>query len=284
MPSIWKRRSQPKAEPYHFPIAEELKDVDPLPIQEETDVPEEDSDALDLPLEREAEEKPEPQMDYASVQAEQILQEAQLKADALLASAEAQAAEIAEAAREEGFQQGFAQGSAQGLEQSLAEQRQVQAQQAEELAEEVGQFLARANEILERQMDENIGELRDLAIAVAEKVIGISLESSSEVIERMIRMAVDKRKRREWVQIYVTERDARRLVRVSPMLSGALSALSDRVRIIPVSDDEAGVCIIEMPDQIIDASVSTQLDNLRSTLSETPPDTPSGTLDTEGNV
>ncbi len=125
----------------------------------------------------------------------------------------------------------------------------------------MGQFLARANEILERQMDENIGELRDLAIAVAEKVIGISLESSSEVIERMIRMAVDKRKRREWVQIYVTERDARRLVRVSPMLS-----------------------IIEMPDQIIDASVSTQLDNLRSTLSETPPDTPSGTLDTEGNV
>ena len=245
---------------------------------------EENSDTSELPLEREVEEKPEPQMDYASVQAEQILQEAQLKADALLASAEAQAAEMAEAAREEGFQQGFAQGSAQGLEQSLAEQRQLQAQQAAELAEEVGQFLARANVILERQMDENIGELRDLAIAVAEKVIGISLESSSEVIERMIRMAVDKRKRREWVQIYVTERDARRLVRVSPMLSGALSALSDRVRIIPVSDDEAGVCIIEMPDQIIDASVSTQLDNLRSTLSETPPDTPSGTLDTEGNV
>ena len=284
MPSIWKRRSQPKAEPYNFPIAEELKDVDPLPVQEDADELEESSDTSELPLEREVEEKPEPQMDYASVQAEQILQEAQLKADALLASAEAQAAEMAEAAREEGFQQGFAQGSAQGLEQSLAEQRQLQAQQAEELAEEVGQFLARANVILERQMDENIGELRDLAIAVAEKVIGISLESSSEVIERMIRMAVDKRKRREWVQIYVTERDARRLVRVSPMLSGALSALSDRVRIIPVSDDEAGVCIIEMPDQIIDASVSTQLDNLRSTLSETPPDTPSGTLDIEGNV
>ena len=284
MPSIWKRRSQPKAEPYHFPAAEELKEVDPLRVQEETEAPEEASNILDLPPEQDAEEKPEPRREYVSIQAEQILQEAQLNAEALLASAEAQAAEIAEAAREEGFRQGFAQGSAQGLEQSLAEQRQVQAQQAEELAEEVGRFLARANEILERQMEENIGELRDLAIVVAEKVIGISLESSSEVIERMIRMAVDKRKRREWVQIYVTERDARRLVRVSPMLSGALSALSDRVRIVPVSDDEAGVCIIEMPDQIIDASVSTQLDNLRSTLAETPPDSPGGSLETEGTV
>ncbi|MEI3361583.1 MAG: hypothetical protein V8R75_02855 [Oscillospiraceae bacterium] len=52
-------------------------------------------------------------------------------------------------------------------------------------------------------MDENIGELRELAIAVAEKVIAISLRSSSEVIGRMIQAAVDKRKRREWVRIYI---------------------------------------------------------------------------------
>ena len=42
--------------------------------------------------------------------------------------------------------------------------------------------------------------------------------------------------------------------------------LSDRVRVIPMADDESGTCIIEMPDEIIDASVSTQLDNLRGVL------------------
>ncbi len=110
---------------------------------------------------------------------------------------------------------------------------------------------------------------------LAEKVIGISLESSSGVIERMIRMAVDKRKRREWAQIYVSQKDAKRLMPLSPMLTGALAALAGRVRIIPMGDDEKGVCIIETSDEIIDASVSTQLDNIRNTLADVPADDPS---------
>ena len=33
-----------------------------------------------------------------------------------------------------------------------------------------------------------------------------------------------------------------------------------------MSDDESGTCIIEMPDEIVDASAATQLDNLRTIL------------------
>ena len=33
-----------------------------------------------------------------------------------------------------------------------------------------------------------------------------------------------------------------------------------------MADDESGTCIIEMPDEIIDASVSTQLDNIKDIL------------------
>ena len=35
-----------------------------------------------------------------------------------------------------------------------------------------------------------------------------------------------------------------------------------------LSDDEAGTCIIEMPDEIIDASASTQLKNIRDLIHE----------------
>ena len=44
--------------------------------------------------------------------------------------------------------------------------------------------------------------------------------------------------------------------------------LSDHIKIIPLSDDEAGTCIIEMPDEIIDASASTQLKNIRDLIHE----------------
>jgi flagellar assembly protein FliH len=60
------------------------------------------------------------------------------------------------------------------------------------------------------------------------------------------------------------------MVQIPQNLATALSTLSDRVRIIPVADDEPGTCIIEMPDEIIDASASTQLNNLRGMLMDLP--------------
>jgi flagellar assembly protein FliH len=107
-------------------------------------------------------------------------------------------------------------------------------------------------------------------MAVAEKVVCVSLKSSSEVISQMIQAAIDKRKRKEWVRIYISECDAKRMVQLPPSLTTALAALSDRVRIIPVAEDEPGTCIIEMPDEIVDASAATQLSNLRGVLADSP--------------
>ena len=84
-----------------------------------------------------------------------------------------------------------------------------------------------------------------------------------------IQTAIDKRKRKEWVHIYIAECDARKMSQIPASLSSALTALSDRVRIIPMADDESGTCIIEMPDEIVDASAATQLNNLRTILSDT---------------
>ena len=87
----------------------------------------------------------------------------------------------------------------------------------------------------------------------------------------MVQTALDKRKRRDWVHIYIAECDAKRMVQVPASLTAALAAISDRVRIIPISDDESGTCVIEMPDEIVDASASTQLNNIKNILMDTPP-------------
>lgn len=211
---------------------------------------------------------------YAQLQADRILEDANRQAAEILANAkreaEAKANEIYAAARRDGADAGHAEGLQRGMAQALADNERVQAAQAQTLGQDVKQFLDEASAALERQLDENLVQMRDLAIAIAEKVVCVSLKTSEGVIARMIQSAIDKRKRREWVQIYIAECDAKALAQVPPALAASLAALSDRVRIIPISDDESGTCIIEMPDEIIDASASTQMSNIRAMLLEHP--------------
>ena len=275
MLNIWKRSSHPKAETYQFPDTEELEPKEqeteevPLPQMEEPEQgPPEEPPASAAPLQ------------YAQVQADQMLLEAKRQAEKILGDARQEAQRHAEMlyedARRNGWETGHAEGVSQGSAQALEENRRVCEEKIKALSEEVAQFLERANAALDRQMDENIGELRKLAIAVAEKVIAVSLRSSSEVIGRMIQAAVDKRKRREWVRIHIAECDAKRMARLSPALTAALASLSSQVRIIPMADDEPGTCIIEMPDEIIDASAATQIHNIRSMLADIPADEAKG--------
>jgi len=288
LPSIWKAILRPKAEPYQFPKAEELileeeqPSAPPLPPEEEPEAAPE----VDIRIEAEEEEEvlaaappePEPEPDpvsFAQIQAEQILEDARRRAEEILdqarLEAEIKAQELFESTRQSAMESGRAEGLAQGATQALQEGHRLQERQAKELAAEFDRFLERAGAALDRQMDENVDELRDLAIAIAEKVVCVSLKSSSEVICRMIQTAIDKRKRREWAHIYIAECDAKHLSKVPASLMNALSALSDRVRIIPMADDEAGTCIIETPDEIVDASAATQMNNIRTLLSDAGP-------------
>ena len=219
-----------------------------------------------------AEPEPEPEespISYAQLQAEVILADARREAEALMAKsredARREAEEVFAKAREDGRQEGYAQGMAEASQES----RQLREEQARRMEEEVHRFMEQAGVALDRQMDQSVADLRDLALAVAEKVVCVSLKSSGDVISRMIQTAIDKRKKKEWVHIYISECDAKRLTQIPASLSAALSALSDRVRLIPMSDDESGTCIIEMPDEIVDASAATQLNNLRTILMDT---------------
>ena len=275
---------RPKAEPYRFPKAEELVLEEERPPAPPPPGPEEKGEPPELDIriepEQEEEEPPpkEPEEDpvsYAQIQAEQILADARRRAEEIVdqarLEAEIKSQELYESSRQSGLEAGRAEGVAQGVAQAMEEGRKAQDRQAAALKAEFDEFLERAASALDRQMEDNVEELRDLAIAIAEKVVCVSLKSSSEVICRMIQTAIDKRKRREWAHIYIAECDAKHLSKVPASLMAALSALSDRVRIIPMADDEAGTCIIETPDEIVDASAATQMNNIRTLLSDAGP-------------
>lgn len=267
MPNIFKHLTRGKAQPYVFPDAAELK-VDDLEAPEEK--PKEASQEPEEHEEESPQAAPQDPISFAQVQADKIVEDAKAQAQQLLEQAKADAQEELEKLRQEAGEEGYQAGYQHGLDQAIKEGALEKEKQAALLEQEVKEFLEKAGARLDRQMDENIDELRDLAIAIAEKVVCVSLKSSSEVISRMVQAALDKRKRRDWVHIYIAECDAKRMAQVPASLTAALSAISDRVRIIPISDDESGTCVIEMPDEIVDASASTQLNNIKNLLMDTP--------------
>lgn len=277
MPNIFKAFSRTKAEPYQLPDIEELVMEEVPGEAEEETLPETEEDFLPIGEEEPPEQAPEPEeeteeetpISYAQVQADLIMADARRETEQILEQARKDAAKETDAvfaqAKESGYQEGYVQGMAQ----AMTEANQQREQQAAVLEEEVHRFLEKAGALLDNQMDQSVADLRDLALAVAEKVVCVSLKSSADVISRMIQTAIDKRKRKEWVHIYIAECDAKRLTQMPATLSASLTALSDRVRIIPMAEDESGTCIIEMPDEIVDASAATQLGNLRTILSDT---------------
>lgn len=203
---------------------------------------------------------------YAQLQAELILRQAREEAEQLLADARAAAKaeqeEIRMGARDEGYREGYAQGTAKAMDDALRDREATAAR----LEKEVRSFLEKADMAREEVLLQARDELLDLCIAVAEKVVRVSLKSSSEVIVRMIQTATERLKRQEWVHIYISGCDTKGLAQISPALTTALGALSQHVKIIPMGDDEGGTCIVETPEEIIDASVSTQMTNIRDLL------------------
>lgn len=260
MPKIFKNFSLLNAALFEFPDAEQM-----LPCEQVQEVEEVENDHQPPCAQHDDVQEP---LDFSSAQANAIVRDARKQAEEIVKNAAERAREYAEEiaviAREDGYRAGYARGMEQAQEQGQIQRDELAAR----LQEQVDEFLQHAQQRIEQQLDENVGELRDLAIAIAEKVVCVSLKSSAEVIARMVQAAVDKRRRKEWANIYLAECDAKRMVQISPSLRASLSALSERVRIIPMAQDEQGTCIIEMPDQIIDASVSTQLENIRDILAD----------------
>lgn len=285
LPSILKYFMKPKAEEYELPDEEQLVSQLEEMIRLKENIPSDDA-ADEKPAEQakkahaaKAEEQEQEKQEPAGGSFEQALSLAQAQADELIRNARAQAERIIEEAKqaaeaevarihqqasEEGYNQGYVEGQRKGEEEASAATRKA----AQESVEAVQRFLTQANNMRDEKIDKLSGELLDVAVAVAEKVIHVSLKSSEEIIKRMIIAATEKMKRREWVQIYVADCDVKGVAQSDPSLTAALSCLSDHIKIVPMRDAETGTCIVEMPDEIIDASASTQLDNIRSVIHE----------------
>lgn len=289
MRNILKGFLEPQAEKYILPDAsdihfeEGISDFQLPSLDEEEQLPPEESEleTVDVTMGEEEPMTPEPEPEpeqpekpkapetpvhYAQLQAELILNKAREEAEELLVRAREQVMqeqeEIRAGARDEGYRDGYAQGTAKAMSDAVRDREATAAR----LEKEVKAFLEKASLAREEMILQSRDELVELCLAVAEKVVRVSLKSSSEVIVRMIQTATERMKRQEWVHIYISGCDVRQLSKISPALTSTLGALSQHIKIIPMGDGEDGTCIVETPEEIVDASISTQMSNVRDVI------------------
>lgn len=202
----------------------------------------------------------------AETEADQLRSEAQKEAEQILVQARKEAQRLSDEAQEQGYQEGYARGVQEGVEQALAEHGSALKQQLTEFQNDLEQALASVAQAKEKSLQKYLDELRDCAIAVGEKVIHISLKSSGEVIKRMILAETEKLKKTDWVKIYMEKTDYEMMMQGDADVISQLSRLSDNVKFVVMNKDKSGRCIIETPEDIIDISVDTQMENIREIL------------------
>lgn len=200
--------------------------------------------------------------------AELLLEQARRKAESLLLEAAKEAERIKEQAAKEGYTEGWERGCQEGKARAVEEGEQQDLLRRQEFHDS----MARALEAIEKEKDaclrRYLEELKDLAVAVGEKVIRISLKSNGDVIRCMIEAETEKMKKKAWVRIYMEREDYETMIQADKDAVSHLARLSDNVKFIVMEQASGGSCIIEMPDEIIDMSVDTQIENIRRLVGE----------------
>ncbi|WP_124066898.1 FliH/SctL family protein [Clostridium sp. E02] len=199
-------------------------------------------------------------------QTDEVYEEALKEAQEIVSQAKEEAKRIRTDAREDGHQEGYETGFQEGKEKAFEEHKQELDRQLEAFQNSIKETIESVAEEKNHILDQYIDDLKKITLTIAEKVIQTSLRSSGEIIKRMIVTAAGKLKKTQWVKIYVSQKDAGLMIQGDVGLLKELSHISGNIKIIAMENAEDGTCIIELPEEIIDVSVNTQIENIKGIL------------------
>ena len=123
---------------------------------------------------------------------EKILEEARKEAAAIEQEANEKAEQIFKEAQMNGFEEGRQKGYEEGLIRAEEENEAKHHENQRFFKESLEKALTEISKEKEKCLREYLEELKDIAVAVAEKVVHISLRSSGSVISRMIEAETEK--------------------------------------------------------------------------------------------
>ena len=141
------------------------------------------------------EESEEEEIDQAYI--EKLLEEAESKARTLVNDARAQA----EYLRRQAYQEGHEEGRQAGIREAYDEQKRILDEEVAELQANISEVLQSVSVEKEKLLEQYVDDLKKISLAIAEKIVQTSLQSSSDIIKRMILAATDKITKKQWAKI-----------------------------------------------------------------------------------
>ena len=175
-----------------------------------------------------------------------ILQSARMEREKILLQAQEEATEMRETAWREAYRQ-------------VLEEKQKEITSCLEEMDQLMNQLRKEQESFLRQYEEG---LSDLALEIAEKVLKDSIHKNKELLVSLVKEAVSSVKNADWISVQVSDR----LPDLVEKLQGELSTRQDFMRSVEVTgaDLPEDGCIVHTPEGVIDASVSVQMENLKT--------------------
>lgn len=164
----------------------------------------------------------------------------------IVAQAEARAAQIEAAARQEGFAQGYAEGAA-------AARGELQpALQA------LASAAAEARGVREQLVSDLEREAVELALAVAEKIVGAAAASSPEAVLHVVTGALRRAAERDQLVVEVNPQDFELVRAAAGELADSLGGIG-RLEVLSERRVQRGGCVVRTGDGEIDAQLDEQL-------------------------
>ena len=211
-------------------------------------------------------------MDGAFEKAKQIVDSAQAYSVQIEREASEKGRAEYEKARKSGYDDGFAQGMTEGKKTGEQAGRLAGYEEGEKKAEaqcrKTLDELTRMIETVEKNKTEILSQFEDgveeLAFTIAKTILKKELSLSGDALRSIITAATDSYRNQTWLRIHLSEKDAGTLLKADVGIAETLEKVSDNVKIVSEPEMEDGGCIIEMPEQVIDAGVDSQFQKIKT--------------------
>lgn len=163
-----------------------------------------------------------------------------------------------EAGRKDGHAAGYRVGFEEGTQKAAADNRKN--------AEELGLMMETVEKSKTKILHDFQEDLQNLAVAMAKAILKKELEIDDDAIRSIILSAMEEYRNQEWVRIYVSDGTANILLKSDGSIVEALKDISDNVKVVVSPGLDEGGCILETPDQIVDAGIDSQLKKIKTAI------------------
>ncbi len=196
-------------------------------------------------------------LDAANKAAKATAEDAKKTTAAVLERASKECAILKEKAKAEGFKEGFDEGKKQSME------------KCSKYIDASAQLLSDINAHKDAYYISNEKELRETLFLMVQKITKAELKTDPAVIERIIADAAKGFRNSDYIKISLADGEVSREIKTDEKLIKKLIPFIPDIDVEILPDAEEGTVILDNNEEIVDASVPTQLDFLKEILKNT---------------